>query len=118
MEATSRGSYLGTEIAGRWWRRYRARGFFSRGNGELWLDDEGFHFRRLLTRSPLDIAWREMTRVRLGRWHAGRWAAGRPVLKVDFERDGRQLSAGFVLPGERQRIEELADELRGRIAPA
>ena len=40
------------------------------------------------------------------------------MLKVDFERDGRQLSAGFVLPGERQRLEELADELRGRIAPA
>jgi len=117
MEATSRGTYLGTEVAGRWWWRYLARGFFSRGNGELWLDDEGFHFRRLLTRSPLDIGWREMTRIRLGRWHAGRWAAGRAVLKVDFERDGRQLSAGFVLPGDRQRMEELADELRVRIAP-
>jgi hypothetical protein len=118
MEATSRGSYLGTEIAGKWWRRYRARGFFSRGNGELWLDEEGLHFRRLLTRSPLDIAWREISGIRLGRWHSGRWAAGQPVLKLDFERDGKQLSAGFVLARDWQQMEELADELRGRIQSA
>jgi hypothetical protein len=114
----SRGSYLGTEVAGRWWRRYWARGFFARGSGELWFDDEGLHFRRLLSRSPLDIAWHEISAIRLGRWHAGCWAAGRPVLKVDFRRDDSQLSAGFVLSRGWQQMEELADELRGRIVPA
>ena len=47
------GHYLGTEIGESWWRRYRADGFFARGNGELWLDESGLWFSRYLTqRSP------------------------------------------------------------------
>lgn len=111
-----RGAYLGTVVDRTWWKRYRARGFFARGNGELWMDEDGLHFRRLLTRHPLSIAWREMTGVQLGRWHAGRWAMGRPVLKLDFARDGKALCAGFLLSGDWGRMRELARDLERRIA--
>ena len=117
MDGTKKGSYLGTELGGSWWRRYRSHGFFARGNGELWLDSEGLHFRKYLTRTPLSISWQEMTGARLGTWHAGAWGASRPVLKIDFERDGLTLSAGFILSKSWQAMEQLAADLRRRIAP-
>ena len=57
-----KGNYLGTEVDGRWWRRYRAPTFFARGNGELWLDEDGLHFLRRMTKTPLSISWSEGSR--------------------------------------------------------
>jgi hypothetical protein len=111
-----RGSYFGTEIDGKWWRRYRGPGFFARGNGEFWMDEGGLHFRRLLTDAPLSIRFDEMTAARLGRWHCGRSGHGRPVLKVDFMRDGRNLTAGFCLSGNRVEMEGLVEGLTERLS--
>ena len=52
-----KGNYFGTVIDGKWWKRYRASGYFARGNGEFWLDDTGVHFRKLLTKTPSTIGW-------------------------------------------------------------
>lgn len=109
-----RGSYYGTEIDGKWWRRYRGEGFFARGNGEFWADEEGVHFRKTLNRVPLSIPWDEISSIRLGGWHCGRPGYGLPLLKVDFHRDGRTLTAGFRLL-ERE-IERLASDLRERLS--
>ena len=111
-----RGNYYGTEVDGKWWKRYRGSGFFARGNGELWMDDAGLHFRKTLSRAPLSILWEEMTAVGLGRWHCGRPAVGRPLLKVDFARDGRALSAGFSLSGDREEMEDLVDQLSEKLS--
>jgi hypothetical protein len=116
VENRKKGNYFGTEVGGRWWRRYRGRGFFARGNGELWLDADGLHFRKYLTRTPLSIGWEEMTGARLGRWHGGAWGATRPILKIDFEREGLGLSAGFMLSRSWPAMEQLAADLRRRIA--
>jgi hypothetical protein len=116
IRVVRQGSYLGTEVDGKWWRRYRGTGFFARGNGELWTDEAGLHFRKALTRAPLSIAWDEMTAVRLGKWHCGRSGHGRPLLKVDFGRDGKSLTAGFDLGGDRQEMEQFAEELRGELS--
>jgi hypothetical protein len=83
-----KGNYVGTEIDGSWWKRCRGAAFFARGNGEFRLDDEGIHSLRNLTKTPLVIAWGEMSEATLGTWHAGRWIRGRPILKVRFARDG------------------------------
>ena len=112
-----RGSYFGTEIDGKWWRRYKGPGFFTRGTGEFWMSEEGLHFRRLLTDVPLSIRFDEITAVRLGTWHCGRWGHGRPVLKVDFVRDGRKLSAGFYLSADREEMERLVEDLAQRMSP-
>jgi hypothetical protein len=32
------GHYFGTEIDGKWWRRYRESGYSARGSGELDID--------------------------------------------------------------------------------
>ena len=58
-----RGHYLGTEVGGKWWRRYRGRGFFARGNGSYWADSEAFRFLRYLTRKPLEIPFARVTAV-------------------------------------------------------
>mgnify|MGYP000283042842 CR=1 FL=1 len=55
------GSYLGTEIEGKWWKRYREAGFFARGNGEWWIENGALCFRRQLTRTPLVIPFDEVT---------------------------------------------------------
>jgi hypothetical protein len=111
-----RDSYYGTEIDGKWWRRYRAPGFLARGNGELWQDAAGVHFRKALTRAPLSISWGEMTAVRLGKWHCGRPGYGRPLLKVDFRRAGLDLTAGFRLSGDPNGAEQLAADLTEQLS--
>ena len=47
-----KGHYIGTEINEKWWSRYRGEGFFARGNGEYWFDEDFFYFRRYLTKEP------------------------------------------------------------------
>lgn len=110
-----RGSYYGTEIDGKWWRRYRAAGFFARGNGELWLDATGLHFRKVLTRVPLSISWDEVTAFRLAKWHCGRPGYGHPLLKVDFVRAGMNLTAGFRLPGDPGEMERFVEDLGDKL---
>lgn len=110
------GGYFGTEVDGKWWKRYKGRAFFARGNGEFWMDDDGIHFRKLLTERPLTIRWHEMTDADLSRTHAGRWATGRPILQVMFQRDGHDLVAGFLLSRNWDDMEELASDLRRKIA--
>ena len=111
-----KGNYFGTEIDGKWWKRYRAPGFFARGNGEFSMDKAGIHFARLLIKEPLRIAWSEARTAALGKGHAGRWAMGRPVLKIGFERDGASLVAGFYLSSDWAEMEQLAADLTTRIA--
>ena len=118
MEGTKKGSYFGTEIGGKWWKRYRAPTFYARGNGEVWLDADALHFRKYLTRAPLEIRWDEMTGARLGSWHAGKWGGSYPILKIEFRRDDRALSAGFMLEESWPAMEQFAADLRARIARA
>lgn len=101
------GSYLGTEIEGKWWKRYRKDGFFARGNGEWWVDGGALYFLRSLTRDPLVIPFDRVTEVKIGTWHAGRWILGRPIFKVLWSREGLILSSGFYLEGDRRRAMEL-----------
>jgi len=109
-----RGSYFGTTVGGTWWHRYKEPPFFARGNGEFWLDDDGIGFVKTLTKHPITIAWGEITGVSLGRGHAGQWGAGRPVLKVRFNRDARDLEAGFLLSSDWPQMEVLASDLQRR----
>lgn len=111
-----KGNYFGTEIDGKWWKRYRAPGFFARGNGEFTMDETGIHFLRLLTKQPLTITWGEAHSATLGKGHAGRWAGGRPVLKIGFTRDGSQLVAGFHLSRDWAEMEQLADNLNAKLS--
>jgi len=115
MTHRKKGSYFGTEIDRSWYKRFRGDGFFARGNGELWLEQDGLYFLRMLTKKPLEVRWEEMAGVRLGRWHAGRWGAGRPVLKIDFRRDGRELSAGFLLSSSWPEMEAFTNDLGHKI---
>lgn len=50
-----RGHYLGTEIDGKWWRRYRKDGFLARGLGEYWIKNSFLYFHRYLTVAPIVI---------------------------------------------------------------
>ena len=111
-----RGNYFGTERAGKWWRRYRAPGFFARGNGDFAMDARGITFQRKLITEPVVIAWDEMAAADLAKWHAGRWAMGRPILRVRFRRDGEDLVAGFYLGEEWDEIRRLAEDINARLA--
>lgn len=115
MEQRKRGNYFGTEIDRSWFKRFRKDGLFARGNGELWLDENGLYFLRKLTKTPLHITWSEMTGTSLGKWHAGRWGAGRPILKIAFRRHGLDLSAGFLLSKDWQQMELFAADLRRKL---
>ena len=113
-----RGNYFGTEIDGKWRKRYRGPGFFARGNGEFDLDASGIRFHKKLVREPMVIAWNEITSAGLGKWHAGRWAMGHPLLRVEFIRDGESLCAGFLLSRDWSEMEQLATDITKRAAQA
>lgn len=115
MERKKKGNYFGTEIDHSWYKRFRKDGFFARGNGEFWLEDDGLYFLRKLTKTPLHIPWSEMTGASLGKWHAGRWGGRQPILKVDFRRHGLDLSAGFLLGREWPPMKRFAEDLEKRI---
>ncbi len=110
-----RGHYFGTEIDGKWWKRYRRDGFFARGAGEFWLDGEALRFRRYLTKTPLVFRYADIREVRTGRWHAGQWGIGRPVVKLIWEKGGQRLSSGFLLVKSEQDAEVLLGEIRRRM---
>ena len=75
MESKKKGNYFGTEIDHSWYKRFRKDGFFARGNGEFWLEDDGLYFLRKLTKTPLHISVvrddrrhpRQMARRQMGR---------------------------------------------------
>lgn len=114
--ATRRGHYLGTEIDGRWHRRYRKNGLFARGLGEYWLDGDLLHFRRYLTKTPFSIPLGRVQSLELGKWHAGKWVGSKRALKLNWELDGQQLSSGFVFTKTSLEAESRGRELRDLIA--
>ena len=113
-----RGNYFGTEVDGKWWKRYRKQGFFARGNGEFDLDATGIQFHKKLTQKPMVITWSEIESASLGKWHAGRWAMGHPILRVEFVRDGESLVAGFQLSRDWSEMEQLSADIEKRAAQA
>ena len=110
-----KGHYLGTEIDGKWWKRYRRNKFFARGNGRYWLEQDRFCFHRTLTRSPICIPFDRIEKIRIGKWHAGRWCAGLPVLKILWSEEEQRLSSGFVVSRNRIESDNLKTELERRM---
>lgn len=111
-----RGHYLGTEVEGKWWRRYAKPPFFARGSGTYWYDDQAFYFERYLTQVPLEFALERLDEVQVGRWHCGRWAWGMPIVKLIWVDDGLSLSSGFVLSRDEPWILQVMQELEQRRA--
>ena len=107
-----RGHYLGTEIDGKWWRRYRKDGFLTRGLGEYWIKNSFLYFHRYLTIAPIVIPLCDVSEVRIGKWHSGSWAGGKPIVKILWEKDHRKLCSGFVLSSNHQETERLVGIIR------
>jgi hypothetical protein len=105
------GHYLGTEVGGKWWRRYRAPGFFARGNGAWWFEEGELRFHRALTKETTRIPLRLVTGVSFGTRHAGQWHAGKPIVKVAWTLDGQQLSSGF---GDRASADAFVEQIQER----
>jgi hypothetical protein len=113
-----RGHYLGTEIDGKWWRRYRKDGFFVRGLGEYWIENSFLYFHRYLTLNPIVISLCDVCEVKIGKWHSGSWAGGKPVVKILWEKDNRKLCSGFVLSADKKETESiLSGQVRQRVFP-
>ena len=110
-----RGHYLGTEIDEKWWKRYTKEGFFARGNGEYWYDDEAFYFLRYLTQDPIVIPFDKVSTVKAGTWHAGRWGWGHLIVKFLWAHQGQSLSSGFILSYQKPEALRLLDEIRQRV---
>jgi len=113
---TKNGYYYGTTRGKSWWRRYTGEGWLSRGNSEVWVDGEGLHFRRYMTKETKHIPFHKITGVELGRWHAGKWT-GLPVLKIHWRENGLELVSGFSFSRKReetnrwiQKIKELQEK--------
>ncbi len=111
-----KGHYLGTEIDEKWWKRYKKDGFFARGNVEYWFDSTAFYFRRYLTKHPIEIPFTKVIEVKIGKSHAGRWLLGSRVVKLVWERDGVNLSSGFIVSRTQQETQAVAADLKRRFS--
>ena len=111
-----RSAYLGTEISEKWWRRYKKRGFFMRGNGEISLNENGLSFRRALTQKPFLIPYNKMTGLSFGKWHSGRWLFGAPILKIKWINDGEDLCSGFYFKITEQELQEFVRDLQNKMS--
>ena len=112
---TKNGFYYGTTVGKSWWKRYKQGGWFSRGNGEMWIDREGIHFHRYLTKDTKTIPLHAVKGVEIGRWHAGKWT-GAPVIKITWEEGPLELVSGFSISWKRQETERWVAELRKLLA--
>ena len=98
---TGNGYYYGTEKGGSWWKRYMKKGWFSRGNSEVWVTNEGVFFRRYLTKSVMHIPSERITGITPGKWHAGKWSWA-PVIKVAWTDEGLELESGFSISWDKE----------------
>ncbi|HSL89206.1 MAG TPA: hypothetical protein VK870_07885 [Ignavibacteriaceae bacterium] len=105
------GKYLGTEISGKWWKRYRKNKMFVRGDGKFFADNKVIYFHRSLTNDPICIDIKDITGFSVGRWHSGKWMLGYPVLKVNWQKNGLVLSSGFFLYKNESDIRSLINKL-------
>jgi len=105
------GKYLGTEINGKWWKRYRKNNMFARGDGKFYADDKTIYFHRLLTNEPISINIKDIKGFSVGKWHSGKWMMGYPVLKINWQKDGLVLSSGFFLYKNESDIRSLINKL-------
>ena len=110
-----RGHYLGTEIDGKWWRRYSGDGLLARGIGEFWIDDSALFFRRFLTKVPIVISFGNVLDVKVGNWFSGRWAGGAPIVKIVWKKADNHLSSGFVFSCDLRETEALVQEIRSHM---
>ncbi len=110
-----KGQYLGTEVSGKWWKRYRERNYFSRGNGEWWYNEQGFYFLRYFAKEPIFIPLNSIIGFKIGKWHSGRWALGNNIFKIIWKKDNLELSSGFIVSNGREEAVKLKEILAGRI---
>ena len=107
-----RGHYLGTELGGKWWRRYSKDGLLARGIGEYWITTSALFFRRYLIKTPIVIFFGDVLEVKVGKWHSGRWAGGAPVVRIVWKKAENLLCSGFVLSRDSSETEALVREIR------
>jgi len=111
----SNGAYLGTEIGNKWWKRYAQDEFFSRGNGQYWLDDKAFSFNKAFTSKDIIIPFDSILGVGVGYWHSGRWALGNKILKITWAKDSLTLSSGFIVLGKTEKFNEFKALLEAKL---
>lgn len=105
------GLYLGSEVGGKWWKRYSSDGLLMRGNGTYWHDNNGFYFLRYLTKEPIFVPFKSIVEIKLGKWHSGRWAYGNLIVKIIWERSGVILSSGFIISSNKEDAVNLKESL-------
>ena len=113
-----KGQYFGTEIEEKWWRRYTKNKLFARGTGEYWYDKDSLDFRRYLTKTPIVFHFNDLTEIKTGCWHAGRWSGKQPIIKFIWNEDGKRLSSGFLLSGNRDETACMIKEFQEYISAA
>lgn len=107
-----KGHYSGTEIDGKWWKRYKKDKMFARGAGEYWYDIDSFYFRRYLTKVPIVIHHKDIKEIKTGKWHSGQWAGGKIIIKLIWQKGDLTLSSGFVLSKSQTETENIEQELQ------
>lgn len=113
-----RQNYMGTEVDGKWWRSYRANGFFTKGNGTYAWTDDALVYRRALTHSEWRIPIASLSGVSTGRWHGGTWGGGHTIVKIEWQGpNAQQLTTGILITPKEAAAEFVA-QVRARTGSA
>jgi hypothetical protein len=113
--ATTKGYYAGTRRGGSWWRPFLVRGWIARGNSEVWLDEEGLHFRRNLTSTIMTLPFASMVESAVGgMWWGGKWL-GVPVLRVRWRHEGSVVESGFAVSRREEEVRSWAAQIASHL---
>ena len=104
--------YLGTEIGNQSWLRFRDNPYYMTGKGKFWLDSDALHFRLYISSMPMEIPYNQIRSVSLCKTHAGHSISEENILKAFWEKDGVQLSSGFILCQSKTQIFETINLIR------
>lgn len=110
-----KGKYYGTEINRRWWKRFRQKPFFARGNGVLLVSDESLSFSRKLLAEPIVIPFSKITEITSGTWHAGQWGGKQTIIKIVWNNDNLQLCSGISIEIPNDEVQILLERLQHRL---
>jgi hypothetical protein len=106
---TINGYYCGTRVSNSWWKWYRPWGFFTRGNGTVWIDSAGIHFRLYLTSRVRDLPAASIKNIKVG--DCGfRWL-GAPVIWIEWTDGSKNLLSGFAVSKSKDETERWVNVL-------
>ncbi|HDT15401.1 MAG TPA: hypothetical protein ENN55_04245 [Firmicutes bacterium] len=112
------GSYAGTEAGGKWYSSYTDENFGASFTGLFYADESIIYFKKENSERVLKIPLRSVRRIEKGKLHAGKWLFNSTIVKIVWEKNGMELSSGFVFSRREFETQLAMQEIKNAVEDA